>query len=170
MIELSVIRDLVAIFSFIIGLTYYIMNLKNQEKIRHASLFMNVYQTMNTDMGMESDIKIGEIKYKTHKDWEKIASDPELFKCYAWQGNLHESLGVLVRDGLIDIGMLARLHSGSILFFWDRFCEGILDSREAMGWPRWMVETEYLYNRLVDYSNKHPELEIKTPTQFATEK
>ena len=170
MIELSTIRDLVAIASFILALTYYIINIKNQERSRHASLFMNVYQTINTDRGIESDLVSSKIVYKTHEDWERIASTPELYMAYAYQANFLESLGVLVRDGLIDIEMIARLHSGSTLFWWDKYKDGIYASREAMNWPRWMIEAEYLYDRIVEYSRNHPELLIRLPDEITTEK
>jgi hypothetical protein len=154
----------------LVGIFYYIMALKNQEKTRHASLFMSVYQTINTDRGIDSDFKASKIEYKTHEDWEKIANDPELFKAWAYQSNFFESLGVLVRDGLIDIEMLARLHSGSILFYWEKYKDGIMASREAMNWPRWMIETEYLVDRTVEFSRSHPELKIKLPDQYVTDK
>ena len=44
MIELSVIRDLVAIFAGIVGLSYYIMTVRHQNSSRKAQLFIEMYQ------------------------------------------------------------------------------------------------------------------------------
>ena len=169
-ITYQMILGTVQTIALIVGIFYYIITLRNQEKTRHASLFMSVYQTINTERGIDSDFKSSEIEYKTHEDWEKIASDPELFKAWAYQSNFFESLGVLVSDGLIDIEMLARLHSGSILYYWEKYKDGIMASRKAMNWPRWMIEAEYLYDRTVEFSRNHPEMMIRLPDQYVTDK
>ena len=36
--------------------------------------------------------------------------------------------------------------------------------------PRWIIESGCLYDKLTEYSKKNPELEIKLPEQYATEK
>ena len=52
MIELSVIRDLVAIFGVIAGFSYYVLTVRNAQRnqqhqleTRQAQLFMNVFNT-----------------------------------------------------------------------------------------------------------------------------
>jgi len=48
MIELSTIRDIVAIASFIIALSYYILNIQNQRQTRQTQIFMNLYETYSS--------------------------------------------------------------------------------------------------------------------------
>ena len=43
MIELSVIRDLVAIFGVIAGFSYYVVTVRNQNRARQAQLFMQIF-------------------------------------------------------------------------------------------------------------------------------
>lgn len=40
---LQVVRDFVAIFGVIAGLTYYVMTVRNQNRTRQAQLFMPIY-------------------------------------------------------------------------------------------------------------------------------
>ena len=40
----------------LVGIFYYVITLRNQEKTRHASLFMGVYQSINTERGLDGDL------------------------------------------------------------------------------------------------------------------
>ena len=44
MIELGMIRDLVAIFGVIAGFTYYVITVRNQNQTRQAQLFMQLFR------------------------------------------------------------------------------------------------------------------------------
>jgi hypothetical protein len=46
MTEISLIRDLVAIFGVIAGLTYYVLTVRNQNRARQAQLLMQLYNRM----------------------------------------------------------------------------------------------------------------------------
>ena len=48
MIELSVIRDLVAIFGVIAGLTYYMTTVRNQNRTRRAQLYMQIFNRLSS--------------------------------------------------------------------------------------------------------------------------
>jgi predicted Holliday junction resolvase-like endonuclease len=70
MVELSVVRDLVAIASFIIALTYYILNIQNQRETRKTQLVMQIYQTKADHQGIRNYFEM------INMEW----SDPEDFK------------------------------------------------------------------------------------------
>lgn len=72
----------------------------------------------------------------------------------------YEGLGVLVRENLIDIKLVAEMHSGVILRWWAKFGPAVLKCREAWNLPRYYIETEYLAKRIVEYGKEHPELGI----------
>ena len=70
----------------------------------------------------------------------------------------YEGVGVLVREGLLDIRLVALLMTGTTLGFWRKIELYVLDVRVSLG-PRVWIETEYLAKRLLDYMEKHPEIE-----------
>jgi hypothetical protein len=43
-------------------------------------------------------------------------------------------------------------------YFWEKLLPIIDEARVDMGFVRWMSETEYLYDELMKYLDKHPEL------------
>jgi hypothetical protein len=71
-----------------------------------------------------------------------------------------EGIGVFVHEGLIDIGLVAR-EMGGYMPRWRRwYGTFLLQRREEFQFPRFKIETEYLYNRLIDFSRRHPEFQI----------
>jgi hypothetical protein len=73
-------------------------------------------------------------------------------------------LGVLVRDGFVDLGFVVKLISGNLIWFWEKYRDGVYELRGSLNWPRFLIEVEYLYNRVIEYKKKNPELVIDSPT------
>ena len=75
-------------------------------------------------------------------------------------GDYLEGMGVLVKEGYVDISLVALFISGMIKSTWEKFSPIIMEFRRKGNFPRYMIEYEYLYNALMEYSSKHPELEM----------
>lgn len=69
MIELSVIRDLVAIFGVIAGFSYYVMVVRNQKETRQAQLFMQLFQTYVTKEWMTDNWELMTMEWDDLKDF-----------------------------------------------------------------------------------------------------
>ena len=166
MVDYSLLLDLLPAVSITIGVTYYIMSIRNQEKSRQAQLFMSIYKETQTKEAQTDFLDFAVIEMNNVDDWLKLQEDKEMFSILARQLSYLEGIGVLVREGLIDIGLVAKLSSGNILEFWSRFGDGIKKLREFYDWPRWAIEVEYLHDQIIVYSKKHPELKIKVPQRI----
>ena len=70
----------------------------------------------------------------------------------------YEGLGVLVKERFVDIRYVALLMTGLTLQFWEKIRPAILEAREVEQSPRILSEFEYLYEELMKYIEKHPEL------------
>ena len=153
MIELSVIRDLVAIFSFIIGLTYYIIVLRNQQKSRQIQIISSA----------ESPKDWGFLNWEV-KSYDEFMSEyggeanPDGWGNFMIWFNRLELFGVYVREGLLDIRFVCLLSGGTIVESWEKYQGIFREWRVRYNRPRDWVEAEFLYNRAVDYFKKHPEL------------
>ena len=161
MVDYSILLELLPAVSITIGVTYYIMSIRNQEKSRQAQLFMSIYKETQTKEAQTDFLDFAKIEMNNTEDWLKLQEDRELWVILARQLSYYEGIGVLVREGLIDIGLVARLSSGGILEFWGKFGDGCKELREFYKWPRWAIEVEYLSDQIIAYSKKHPELKIK---------
>jgi hypothetical protein len=94
---------------------------------------------------------------------EKYSRETNPDSYYDWMHltDLIEGIGVFVRENLIDIRLVALLMSGLVTNYWRKYEVVWKDWREKHNWPRAAAEVEYLYYKLLEYSEKHPELEIR---------
>jgi hypothetical protein len=140
--------------SLIVGMTYYLMILNNQQKnqkitlqTRKASymtqLAFDLYST-------ESLTQYGEI---TSWEWENIEeywSKYDTKECWLLWNRLFlrfDMVGRLLREGLIDtIDAVQVIGSASILL-WNKFEKVTLEQRKRYG-ANWMSDFEYLANEV----------------------
>ena len=165
MIELSTIRDLVAIAGVLIALVYYIINIRNQRETRQAQLFMSIYDKLeHPDMTERVQEVLFKYSFQTPEEFNEkygMENNPEAYYKVMHLNDLLEGIGVFVREGLVDVRLVALLDSGLITNYWRKYESVWRDWRIRNDWPRAAAEVEYLYNRIMEYGKQHPELEIK---------
>ncbi len=105
MVDYSILLELLPAVSITIGVTYYIMSIRNQEKSRQAQLFMSIYKETQTKEAQTDFLDFAKIEMNNTEDWLKLQEDRELWVILARQLSYYEGIGVLVREGLIDIGL-----------------------------------------------------------------
>ena len=151
----------------LVGIVYYIMVLRNQQKsqkhaedTRQAQLFMNIYNELLT----ESEIMylLMDMEYDDFEDFERKYgrdNNPEANNMITKHMLLVEGVGVLVREGYVSVRLVALLTSGLVRIGWEKLRDYVYEMRKR-SFPRWSSEYEYLYNTLMEYAEKHPELQI----------
>ena len=175
----------------LVGIFYYVMTLRNQQKnqeislknqeltlksqdlsrqaqehaleTRQAQLFMSVYKEDLTERSSKSLYLVMDLEYKDLDDFEAKygkESNPEAHELINFHLNYMEGLGVLVREGYVDIRLVALMTSGGIRLGWEKLKDYVYEARERFNWPRWGIEYEYLYDTMMDYADEHPELQI----------
>jgi hypothetical protein len=161
MIELSTVRDLVAIASFIIALSYYILNIRNQGETRQTQLFMQLYDTYSSQEFRVRHSTIIQQKWVDYNDFmEKYGSENNVEAWTSWLsiGAFFNGVGVLVKRGKIDIDIVEELLANAVLIAWVRMEPIILGWRERE--PKYSGQGksknylflhgfEYLYNELI---------------------
>ena len=172
MIELSVIRDLVAIFGVIAGFTYYVLtvrtNQKNQEiSLRNQELTLRAQEQASETRQAQFFMSV----YRDHVTKENISDWTEMVQQWEWTdnddymkkyGGVHKSnamfgaymnrlegLGVLVKRGLIDVNLLYDLQYGSIILMWEKFQPIINERRRRINAPHLYKDVEYLYDEMI---------------------
>jgi hypothetical protein len=148
----------------LVGVFYYIMTLRNQKINRQAQLFMNIYGLMVTPEMQGRFRDVQRIEVNSMDDWSRLQEDRAQFETWGFYCTYYEGIGVLVKEGLINIELVAKMLSGNVIWFWEKYRVGILDIRRGINWPRFGIEIEYLYKRILDYGERNPKLEIHSPT------
>lgn len=106
--------------------------------------------------------KISQEDFQRHQNKLRFTDTSDVNKLFQFPGDeFHiamdvfitymEGVGVLVKEGLLDIRFVALLMSGLTLKSWEKYESFIREARVRWGLPRYGSEFEYLYGCLVDY-------------------
>ncbi|MCX6653762.1 MAG: hypothetical protein NTY03_01440 [Candidatus Bathyarchaeota archaeon] len=166
MVDLSLLQSISYItgaFGVSIAAIFYILNLRisqrNQQltlETRQAQLFMSsMFERISSPEFRTADKILGEYKPRTAEDMRKIFDDPEAYAAWDTVWWVYEGLGVLVHEGLVDIRLVARYIGGTYKSIWERWGPAIKAARLGWNHPRMGVESEYLYDRLIEFGEKN---------------
>ena len=176
-ITLQVVLQIVQTIALIVGIAYYLFIMRNTQRTqeltlraqeqaletRQAQVFMQIYREDVSQKGPYGLMDLLEWEFKDADEFdEKYGrhTNPDAYRSYNYWLNYMEGLGIMVREGYISIHLVALMSSGGVKNLWRKFQPLIYEQRERHNWPRWSIEFEYLYDTLMDYAEKHPELHI----------
>jgi hypothetical protein len=189
MVDLAEIQTayyMVAATGVLIAAVFYILNLRisqrNQElmlkaqeqsaraqqqtlETRQAQMFMNIYQQTTSKDFTSAYNKFISSQWENYSESRELFQKKEFADDFYILGMYFEGLGVLVKEGYLPIRLVALLLTGMTRSFWEKLKPIMDEARVEMGYVRWFSETEYLYDELLRYLDKHPELwtELKNP-------
>ena len=189
MVDLAEIQTayyMVAATGVLIAAIFYILNLRisqrNQElmlkaqeqsaraqqqtlETRQAQMFMNIYQQTTSKDFTSAYNKFISSQWENYSESRELFQKKEFADDFYILGMYFEGLGVLVKEGYLPIRLVALLLTGMTRSFWEKLKPIVDEARVDMGYVRWFSETEYLYDELLRYLDKHPELwtELKNP-------
>jgi hypothetical protein len=158
MMELSVTRDLVAIFGVLAGFSYYVLTVRNTQKnqrqqleTRQAQLFMQLYQDLLSENNMRSLLDLLNMEWKDYDDFERtLGSDnnPESFVKRTSIWFRMNGIGHLLRDGMIDPEKVFDLLGTWIIWLWMKWEKIIKELRLRYNQPEIYTEFEYLADEM----------------------
>jgi hypothetical protein len=153
MIEISVIRDLVAIFGVIAGFTYYVLTVRNAQKGQRTADETRQLQTvmqlssMASYEGSKIYIELLNMEWNDYEDFErKYGSDTNtdnFAKRQAIWRNF-DALGLALKRGLIDRELFFEQNPYGALLIWAKFRDVIKEIRRRYNQPLLYVHFEYL--------------------------
>jgi len=152
MIELSTIRDLVAIFGVISGLTYYIMTVRNQNQSRKAQLLLSLHKEIADVEAWKRHRESNYWKWTDYEDFErKYGSDnnPEAYAIRLTDWYWMNNVGLMMKNNLIDEEMAYDMFGSSIIITWVTWKPIIMEQRVRYMGENWMEYFEYLGVRMI---------------------
>ena len=143
----------------LVGVYYYIttirvsrMNQELQLETRQAQLFMQVFNRMQDIEFANHFNEIMLREWKDYDDWNRKYgryTNPSAQAKSSSIGQFFEGLGVILKQGLIDIDIVGELMSRFVLLYWEKIRPIIMEMRERMNNPEVLLYAEYLYDELL---------------------
>jgi hypothetical protein len=166
----------------LVGIAYYLIIMRNSQRTRELTLqsqeltrkaqeqaletrqvqlFMNAYNKFDEDV-VNALLEVMSWEWEDFDDfWEKygwIKNRDKFTATVSKVAMFYEGIGVLVKEGYLNIRLIALMIGGVTMLFWEKMESVVLEGRVKTNEPRWMSETEYLYKALKKYMDEHPEL------------
>ena len=162
MVDYQTISIVLTGIGLMIALTYYALQIRNQNRTRQAQLFMQIYNRWTDTEFNENFIDVINRDWKDYDDWNMKFSEKVNPQATARQrtiGQYFEGVGVLVYRNLIDVNLVDDMMSSLLLNFWEKQKPVIMGLREHYKHPQILEWTEYLYNEVKKVvESQHPEL------------
>ena len=157
-VDITEISAVVAATGVVIGVVYYILDMRNQARMRQteietrqANLFMQIYDHYYNEDFLN---KLNEIEYrwdwKGFDDfWQKYgpSTNTEAFGKWDSVGTYFKGIGVLLKKELVDLDLVDELMGTSIRRYREKSRSFVKEVR-VRDWPHAMEGVEYLYNEL----------------------
>ncbi|MFW9975872.1 MAG: hypothetical protein ACFFDQ_11425 [Candidatus Thorarchaeota archaeon] len=151
--DLQTVSIMMGAISLVVGISYYIMILRNASRSRKAELYLE-FQNKSYDKEFTKDIFEIYNKWK----WTSIEdfvqkygpeTNPEAFSKFTAVGSYFDSMGVLLKKGLITIDILPEIMTIAVLTFWEKIQPitkemGVLFRRESA-----FSNINYLYSAVM---------------------
>ena len=142
MIEISVIRDLVAIFGVIAGFTYYVLNVQSQKKNQKLSATHRLLQDYNDIQNFNKWHDMIHWSWDNVEEfWEKYR-DQENNGKFVTMSQYFDGLGFLWDNGVIDRKSFPLFDSGCLIL-WRKY-KPIIESMREDWYPDWCMYWEKL--------------------------
>ena len=165
MVELGTVLSFIQAAGIIVGVAYYIMNIHNNQKnqqlqleTRQTQIFMQIYQQINTEEVYKSWaelVNVGKIDYEDYLKKYDSTVNPDHFAKRAQIWYSYNTIGELLRQGIIELDLLNRLSLGPmVITMWERWEHIIRKTRERERGPDLWEGFEYLYNEVKNYRDR----------------
>jgi hypothetical protein len=150
-VDLTEISAVVAAAGVLIGVAYYILDMRNQTKMRKTELFMRIWEFGSTDEFMGALEKVNNLQFKDYKDFVAkyggfLSEDPTaraLWRVYSF----FSLLGTLVDKKLLDMNFVYHFASPQhTTMLYERLKPITLGLRKDFNEPYLMQDFEYLIN------------------------
>jgi hypothetical protein len=144
MLDIPSISAIVVAVGVLVGVVYYILDMRNQSKVRQTDLVMRLYSTFNSLEFQKTWEEVLKREAKDLNDYEKKYSQAEVLAV----GMFFEGIGILLKRKLIDIELVDDMFTMPIKATWEKMRDITLEARIVRNEPTGLEWFEYLYNEM----------------------
>lgn len=153
MVELTEISAIVATAGVLVGIIYYIIQIRHQTKIRQTDLLIRLYSTCNSKEVMDPAWKVSRLQVKDYEDYVKqygpLFSENPLHKALMKVLGIYDLVGSLLYKKLIDPDLAYNVVGiGYTKMLYESLKPIILGIRKETNEPEAYCGFDYLINEL----------------------
>jgi hypothetical protein len=145
MVDVTEISAVVAAAGVLVGVVYYILEIRHQTRIRQTDLVMRLYSTYDSLEFLEAWNKIFFTEDGDYDSFLKKLGGKRHIVSFVCM--FYEEVGVLLHKGLIDIDLVDELFGNTIEITWEKLGHFLEEARKRYR-PGAYAHFEYLYDEM----------------------
>jgi hypothetical protein len=120
--DITMISAMVAAAGVLIGVVYYLLDIRHQTRVRQTDLVMRLYNTFGSTEFQKAYQEVLSLEFEDYADFRKRypASNAEGAAARVTVYAFFEGIGVLVKRKLIGMDLVDDLLSTNILVTWEK--------------------------------------------------
>jgi hypothetical protein len=163
LVDISIISAALGVLAGVINSVFASRRAEKQRQTeietRQAQLFMQLMDKCSSKEGIENFRVLDRATWSSYEEWLELRRDDiEYDTAYRWISGIYNGTGALLREGLLNVRIIALVATRAILSHWEKHKDVIHNLRERRNDRSYRVEWEYLYNTIMKYLDEHPEL------------
>jgi len=143
-VDITEISAMVAAAGVLVGVVYYILDMRNQSRMRQTDLVMRLYSQFSS---LEFQKIWGELQKREAQNYSDYDRKYGLADATA-VGLFFEGIGILLKRKLIDIELVDDMFTSPVKLTWEKMKNITLESRKVRNQPEIFEWFEYLYNEM----------------------
>jgi len=151
MVDITEIAAIVAAAGVLVGVVYYVLDLRHQSKVRQTDLIMRLYSTWESKEFSEAALKVWNLEFKDFNDFVKKYgpwySETEVYKAFRMVCLFFNGIGILLIEKFVDVEMVVKLFHVSTKTTWEKVKPLVEGGRKQTN-PLLFDDFEYLYNEM----------------------
>jgi hypothetical protein len=153
MVGITEISAVVAAAGVLVGVVYYILDIRRQKQVRQTDLLVRISPWLNISSNelQAAIVRTLNLEFADYDDfvkrYGKIHSDKPEQTAFLTVGNYFEGLGLLAKRGLVDVDLIYEFWTGDIADIWNKIKPLIEGMRKESKFPI-ALNIEYLYNEM----------------------
>jgi hypothetical protein len=170
-LDITEISAIIAAAGVLIGVAYYILDMRHQNKIRRTDLDLRLYSIAFSSEFQDAYMKIGNLQMKDYEDYirhgpwssESPVWTAPMQKAFSTVVSFYGLLGQLLKRKLIDINLVTDWIAGSYpVTLYERVKPIIMGIRRDAKQPTTDISLEYLID---EFERKAPRAELRKELQ-----
>ena len=151
MVDVTEIAAIVAAAGVLAGVVYYVLDIRNQGKMRQTDLVFRLYSAFSGKELQEAYFAVMTLEFKDYDDFMKrYAGMPAvpMVQLLAQVTKFFDGMGVLLSRKLADIGLVDDLFRTEVIRLWEKVRPIAEGRRKELNQPTYAKSFEFLYNEL----------------------
>jgi len=151
MVDITEISAMVAAAGVLVGVVYYILEIRHQNRMKHTDLIMRLHEAWLSKELSDAALKVWNLEFKDYDDFVKKYgpwnSETEIYSAFRMVCLFFNEIGILLRMKLVSIKMVSAMFTLVTTTTWEKVQPLVQGRRRQIG-PLFYEDFEYLYNEM----------------------